>query len=111
MNGPRLLLLAAVALSGCYEFEVPLDSTPTRDIDQALIGTWRCLSANAKADDAPINFVVRAAAAPRVYSIRVEAAGDPPEQYEGYASQIKGRTVLSVRDAGPKADDRPWAFA
>jgi len=111
MRARRLLLLAAAAaLGGCYEFEVPLDPTPTRDVDQALLGTWRCLGSNAKADDAPINFVV-AAAGPRAYSIRIEASGDPPGQYEGYASEVKGRTVLSVRDVGPKPGDRPWSFA
>jgi hypothetical protein len=47
----------------------------------------------------------------RVYSIRFQEEGGKPDLYEGYASQVKGHTVLNVRDLDPRSPTKAWTFA
>src|SRR3954465_13773097 len=86
-----LLLAGAATLGACYEFQAPIDATPTRNVDPALMGSWRCLPMSAGPEERAATVVI-GLARERVYSIRFEAPGDEPGRYEAYASQVKGRT-------------------
>jgi hypothetical protein len=108
--GRATLLLGALTLASCYDFDAPVDPTPGRPLDPALLGTWRCLGVAPKADAKPANFVI-AAARERVYSIRFEAEDEEPDLYEAHASDLKGRILLNVRDLDPRFPTKPWSLA
>jgi hypothetical protein len=105
-----LLLVGALTLGSCYDFDAPVDATPGRPLDPALLGTWRCLGVAPKADAKPANFVVTAARE-RVYSIRFEAEDEEPDLYEGHASEVSGHILLNIRDLDPRFPTKPWTFA
>jgi hypothetical protein len=102
------LLSCTVVLGSCY-FDAPIDPTPKHALDPALVGTWRCLAVDDKPDAKPVNFVVTPAR-DLVYSIRFDDGEGTPDIYEGHASEVKGHTVLNVRDLDPRYT-KPWAFA
>jgi hypothetical protein len=98
------ILAVALISSGCYESEVPLDSTPQVSTDARLFGSWRCVSPDAEDNDEVLKLTVTKAG-PRTYSV---VARDPEETsgYDAYASLIKGTTVLNLR----KTSTTRWQF-
>lgn len=98
------LMLLVVAHLDCYQSSFPMEATPSLPIDPALLRTWRCLPVH---DDSAVMITVSRASA-SVYAVEFEAPGDPPEQYEAYATQVGKARVLNVRD--PRAA-KPWTFA
>ena len=96
--------------SACYDSEVPLDPTPMKELDLALVGTWRCLGSPARADADPATFVV-AKARDRVYSVAFIEEDRAPERYEAYSSLVAGVTLLNVHDLDPRFPTTPWTFA
>jgi hypothetical protein len=111
------LLSCIVVLGSCYESDTPIDPTPKHALDPALVGTWRCLAVDQKPDATPLNFVV-APARDLVYSIQLDDGEGTAAIYEAHASEVKGHTVLNVRDLDPRIHSpfglfyaKPWAFA
>jgi hypothetical protein len=110
---PAALVLAAavVAASGCYESPVPLDPAPQADLDPGVVGSWRCLGAAPDADGEAITIAI-ARTRDRVYQADFIEDGKEPDRYEAYASLVKGKQVVNVRelkaDAGKGKD---WVFA
>ena len=105
----RLIFWVAIAaLPACYESPVPLDPVPQADIDSGLIGAWRCLPPDPGPDAEPANLTV-ARSRDRVYEAVFTADDEDPDRYEVYASVVKGRQVLNVRDVGA-TNGKPWAF-
>lgn len=97
--------LAATAFAACYESPVPLDPTPQADLDQGVIGAWRCLPPEPGPTDEPANLTVTRGR-DRVYDVVFDADDD---RYEAYASVVKGRHVVNVRDLSD-TKGRPWVF-
>ena len=91
-------LFLAAALPACYEAATPLDPTPQVDLDPALMGAWRCVGSEPKADEAAFTLLVEATA-PRVTRATLAEDGDPtPDVYEGHGSRVGQRTVLNMRE-------------
>jgi len=110
MHGLRSSLCAvlSLALSGCYA-DFPLDATPQVDLDDRLLGTWRCLPADVSADEEAATFVF-SVVRDRVYGIQFQEEGKEPELYEAHVSRLKREQFLNVRFLDPSAP-KPWAFA
>jgi hypothetical protein len=108
MVGPNrrfALVLLAGLVAGCYESEFALDPTPQLQTDSRLTGSWRCVDADVS-DEAITLTVVSSQA--RTYAITWQESGKPPDRFEGYASSLKGTTLLNVRDLN--ATTKPWLF-
>jgi len=104
------LALAALAfLPGCYESEVPLDSTPRVDIEASWLGTWRCLPFNADADEQPATVKVEAGAE-RHYAITWQESGKDPEHYEAFASSVRATAFWNVREVKTTGEKGKWVF-
>jgi hypothetical protein len=110
MAGRTALLLAALAIGGCYESPVPLDPAPQADIDPGLVGAWRCLPPSPAADDEAVTITVAKTARDRVYEARFIEDGKDPDRYEGYVSLVGGRPVVNLRDLDA-TNGKPWTFA
>ncbi len=104
-----ILILSTVGLPGCYDFDSPIDPAPKLALDQALLGTWRCLPFDAEPDSEAATFVV-GTSAERVYSISFPQPDKEPERYEAYASRVKGHRLLNVHNPNPKFPSKPWTF-
>ena len=105
--GWALILAAALGLSGCYDFESPLDATPQLPRDEALLGEWRCLSADPGPSEQAMTLVF-SAARDREYVITFTEEGKKPEHLGGYASAVSGGTVLNLRDPDREDSNEPW---
>lgn len=107
----RLVLLAAAATAGCYESPVPLDPAPQADIDPRLVGSWRCLGAEPNAGDEAITITI-ARIRDRVYEADFIEDGKEPDRYEAYASLVKGKPVVNVRELkASQGNSKAWVFA
>ncbi len=105
------VLGSLLATGACYDFDAPIDPAPTQALDPALMGKWRCLEAEPNADAHPANFVF-GTARDRIYSIRFDVDDEEPSFFEAYASEVKGHTVLNVRDLAPKkGPEKAWNLA
>ena len=69
------------------------------------MGSWRCVSPDAT--DEAITLTV-GPSQPRSYAITWQESGKPPDRFEGYASSLKGTTLVNVRDL--TATTKPWVF-
>ena len=103
------LVIAVAAAAGCYESPVPLDPAPQADIDLRLVGAWRCLGSGPDADDEAITIAIRQTR-DRVYEADFIEEGKEPDRYEAYASLVRGRPLVNVRDLGA-TNGKPWTFA
>ena len=102
-------LSVALALGGCYESEFALDDKPLVAIDRAVLGTWRCLPIDADADEQPATMVV-APAGPRTYAVTWREGEKPPDRYEVFASMLKGRRMVNIREIPESGAPRKWVF-
>jgi hypothetical protein len=103
-----LLATSALALAGCYGFEVPIDPAATSPLDPALLGTWRCLAPGSGADEKPLAVAFDRADRDDAYSIVLDELKSSPARLEAHGSEVAGHTVLNVLD--PTATSRPWTF-
>lgn len=85
-------------------FHSPL---PRVSLDPALIGAWRCLSA--EPDDAESATIIIGLARERVYAVTFQESGKDPDRYEAHGSVLRGSTLLSIRELG-KTSGKPWVF-
>src|SRR5687768_4629086 len=107
-TGLAALLASALMLAGCYDFEAPIDPAPTRPLDPALLGTWRCLAPGPKADETPTTLVFAGADREDVYSLVSTEGGKTRSGFEAHGSEVVGHTLLNVFD--PNASSHPWMF-
>jgi ketosteroid isomerase-like protein len=106
---PLILGLAVAVLPACYESPVPLDPAPQADIDARVVGAWRCLPPDPDPTDTPANLTVTRTR-DRVYeAVFATADDDDPDRYEAYASVVKGRQVVNVRELSGTSRP-PWTF-
>lgn len=109
-RGSRAFVLLAVALSaGCYESGFPLDPAPVVDVDDALLGTWRCLPLDGDADEQPATVTVDRAR-DRKYRIVWQETGSDPENYEAFASNLRGARLFNVREPKRDGSAGTWVF-
>jgi hypothetical protein len=105
----RRCLIAAsvfVATSGlvaCYDSESPIDPEPQLEVEQRLLGAWRCLPSAGKVTDKPATMTVTQLR-PRVYSVLFDE-----DRYEGYSSVVQGRTIANVKSLSSR-QGKPWSF-
>ena len=106
----RAVAVAALAsLPGCYESEVPLDSTPRMEVDGAWLGTWRCLPFNADADEQPATVRVDRGAE-RYYAVTWQESGKDPEHYEAFASSVRATPFWNIREVKTTGEKGKWVF-
>ena len=104
-----MVILAAVA-SGCYESEFPLDAEPLIDLNPALLGVWRCLPLDGKADEPPVTLTIARSARARIYDTVWQEPGDAPDRYDAYASVVRGTTLMNVRERTAAGPVGTWTF-
>lgn len=100
---------AALLGAGCYESDVSLDPTPTLEVEEAWLGTWRCLPFNADADEDPVTVSVKRGAERR-YDITWLESGKPPERYGAFASSVGDTRLLNVQEIKADGSAGKWVF-
>jgi hypothetical protein len=106
----RTALVVAVAMSGgCYESDFPLDPAPGLAVDDALLGTWRCLPIGADADEPPATMSVRRAA-DRRYAVTWKESDGETLRYEAFASSVEGQRFLNVQERKTDGAGGKWVF-
>jgi hypothetical protein len=111
MRPRQTSLIVVVALActagGCYESAFPMNGKPVDDIDQALVGAWRCLPVNQKTTDRAATMTVSPGTG-RIYPVRFQEDGGDESRYEVYsATGVEG--LLNVRELAD-GDKKPWMF-
>jgi hypothetical protein len=104
-----LACLAVAMAGGCYESDSPLDPAPAADVEAQWLGTWRCLPFNGDADEEPVTISVQRGQARR-YDITWRESGKAPEHYEAFASSVRGRRFMNVRELKTAGETGPWVF-
>jgi hypothetical protein len=105
---PACLGVAAALLCPACLFDAPLDAQATVRIDTMILGTWRCLQLDEGPEAKPATFVVNRVDDFR-YSIVFQEDAEDSEQYEAFASVVKGRTILNVK-VDARANVKPWTL-
>jgi hypothetical protein len=109
----RAAVCMAVGLfsPACF-FDHPLDAEASVRVDNAVLGTWRCLPFEAGSEDkAEALVIVVTAPTDRRYKITFHSGDDKPEKFDAYASTVSGRPVLNLRVQDPRFPLRPWLLA
>jgi hypothetical protein len=101
-------VLAAVLAAGCYESDVPLDPAPTLEVEEAWLGTWRCLPFEADADEEPATLTIRRAG--RRYDIAWQESGKASDHYEAFASRVGGTPFFNLQEVKPTGERGKWVF-
>jgi hypothetical protein len=102
-------VIAVGMAAGCYESDFPLDPAPRLEVDQAWLGTWRCLPFNADADEGPAT--VRVKRGPdRRYDVTWQEGGKEPDRYEGFTSAVRGTRFVNVRELKADGKTGQWVF-
>lgn len=109
-TGSALVLAATLGLAGCYDFDSPLDATPQVPRDEALVGRWRCLSAEPGSMDQPVTIAFEPEG-DRGYAVTLTEDEKRPDRWSGYSSTVSGSTVLNLRDPDTDPGDQPWTLA
>ena len=111
MRRTTIVLMAGCALvaTGCYDFASPLDAAPQLEIDQALVGGWRCLPAEPADEDHPQALtIVFARTGERTYDIDMVTPIDwseEPVHVPAYPSRLDGSTFLNINT---HSESKPW---
>ena len=109
-NGARAMAVIASALfGGCYESDFPLDPAPRLELEEAWLGTWRCLPFNADADEDPVTVSVKRGPERR-YDITWLESGKAPERYGAFASSLGDTRLLNVQESKADGAGRKWVF-
>jgi hypothetical protein len=109
-NGVRAMAVIAAALfGGCYESDFPLDPASRLELEEAWLGTWRCLPFNADADEDPVTVSVKRGPERR-YDITWLESGKAPERYGAFASSVGDTRFLSVQEIKADGAGGKWVF-
>ena len=99
---------ASLTLSGCYS-DSPLDSSPQVQLDPALLGSWRCVSADPdSANAATVTFAV-VPGKEREYHLTWQEPEKEADAYRAYISSVRGAMFLNVRPL-EESTHAGWAF-
>ena len=101
--------LAVAMMSGCYESDFPLEPAPRLELEEQWLGTWRCLPFDADADEEPVTIAVERGRNRR-YDVTWREAGKDPEHYEAFASSVRGRRFMNVRELKAAGETGQWVF-
>ncbi|MEO8500543.1 MAG: hypothetical protein ABI565_06480 [Vicinamibacteria bacterium] len=105
-------VIACLLISACYDFDFPLDPKPLVPVDARLLGTWRCLGAQAGLDDDPgvVRISGRSDSIAR-WTIESRSADGSREksEYDVHGSTIPGGSLLNALELGGKASGK-WSF-
>ncbi len=104
-----LAVIAAALLGGCYESDFPLDPAPGLELEEAWLGTWRCLPFNANADEDPVTVSVKRGPERR-YDITWFETGKAPERYGAFASSVGDTRLLNVQEIKADGTAGKWVF-
>jgi hypothetical protein len=108
--GARALAVIAAALfGGCYESDFPLDPAPRLELEEAWLGTWRCLPFNADADEDPVTVSVKRGPERR-YEITWLESGKAPERYGAFASSVGDTRLLNVQELKADGSVGKWVL-
>jgi hypothetical protein len=102
-------LIAAAMVGGCYESDVPLDPTPQIEVNEAWLGTWRCLPFNADADEQPATMSVQRAA-DRRYGVTWREGDGEPDHYEAFTSAVDGTQLVNLQERKANEAGGKWVF-
>jgi len=112
----KTLRIAAVIVSlsipACYDFDFPLDPKPQVPVDARVVGTWRCLSAEASADEGAATLrVERRSEMISHWTFETPSSDGTPDQgeFDVHGSAIGGGALLNARDVGD-GDLGKWSF-
>jgi hypothetical protein len=106
----RAVAVVALALTGgCYESDVPLDPAPTLEVEEAWLGTWRCLPFEADADEEPGTLTIRRGPERR-YDVGWQETGKAPDRYEAFASTVGGAPFFNLQEVKPTGERGKWVF-
>ena len=109
-NGARAMAVIATALvPGCYESDFPLDPAPRLELEEAWLGTWRCLPFKADADEDPVTVSVKRGAERR-YDITWLESGKAPERYGAFMSPIGNTRLMNVQEVKADGATGKWVF-
>ncbi len=106
--GAFIGILHALALASCYS-ESPLDSSPQVELDRAILGSWRCVSADGGSADVAHVTLAPAPDKEREYHLTWQEAEKKPEPYRAFVSSVRGSMFLNVRPA-EDSSHAGWAF-
>ena len=107
--GRAAALIAAAVVGGCYESDAPLDPTPQIEVDEAWLGTWRCLPFAADADEQPATLSVQRAA-DRRYAVTWREGEGEPDRYEAFASAVEGTPFVNLQERKAGEVGGTWVF-
>jgi len=102
-------MIAVALVGGCYESNFPLDPAPQADVEEAWLGTWRCLPFDAGADEPPATVWVKRAS-DRRYDVTWQEGGGDPDRYEAFASSVEGQRFLNVQERKTDGAGGKWVF-
>jgi hypothetical protein len=102
-------VFTAALTAGCYESDVPLDTAPTVEVEEALIGTWRCLPFEADADEEPATLTIRRGPERR-YDVGWQETDKAPDRYEAFASRVSSTPFFNLQEVKPTGERGKWAF-
>lgn len=106
---PIVLILAGLA-AGCFESTVPLDPAPVVAVEAGFGGLWRCLPLDGNPTEPPATLTVTLEMATRTFAATWQESGDPPVQYEGFASAVDRATYLNTRERKADGSLSTWFF-
>jgi hypothetical protein len=111
-GGARCWAVAAIAMAmsaGCYESEFPLDASPQLEVEEAWLGTWRCLPMAADVDEQPATLRVKRGG-DRRYDATWQEGDKAPERYEGFTSAVRDARFVNIRERKADGTMGQWAF-
>jgi hypothetical protein len=111
-----LVVSLSVGLTSCYDVYTPLDATPQVQVDQALLGEWRCLPMD-PGPEQKAGTIVFVPTGERTYDIntpedreKAKEATTPSDETKPaeelkcpliYPSILDGATVLNIKNDDP----------
>jgi len=104
-------ILACLSLAGCYDFDFPLDASPSVPVDPRLLATWRCLATDGGLDDEPAALRITRSSdtVSRWTFFNPSDDTDDKGEFDVYASTLGGATLLNALEKGEK-DHGKWSF-
>ena len=107
--GRAAAFVLALAASGCYDFDFPLDPKPTVPSDPKLVGAWKCLPAEPDLDDAPGTLLIerRTDTTARWTLASLSSDGSTEKSaYDVHASSVRSGSLLNALEIGDKANGK-----
>jgi hypothetical protein len=107
-SGLIAVLFGVTTLTGCCDFEAPIDPSPTIPLDPALLGTWLCVAPGRRADEKPMTLALppRGAGRHLLRPLRRHAA----ERCWTGSAWLGCRGTHGLERVQSDRVERPWKF-